>query len=246
MFNKNMRSFLAASLVTAIATTIVLFLPVSSAARTALGGAAARRERAGIAVVGARSRAPVGQRNIRPGIPLQPRGPSAGFNPAPGDPVFRLRIPAIGLEETVLQGADQTQLARGPGHYPSCESGFIPPYCAPFPEVWPGEIGRVVLGGHRSEGHADFMKVGRLNNKDRLYVGASWGNFVYEVTDTRVVSPTDRSIIVPGVPHRELVLVTCHPKYSAASRLLVYARLVGAFEPWSSATGRARPLGVLD
>jgi LPXTG-site transpeptidase (sortase) family protein len=161
----------------------------------------------------------------RVGRVITPHGPPRSFRPAPGDPVFRLLIPAIGLDKVVRHGTDAAQLDRGPGHYPSCGQGFAPPYCSDFREIWPGERGRVVVGGHRSLGHADFFRLGELRRGDRVVVRAAWGRFVYRVSVLEVVLPSDRTIIVPPANRRELALVTCHPKFSSARRLIVHARL---------------------
>jgi sortase A len=157
---------------------------------------------------------------------VRPMGPPEGFDPPPGQVVFRMRIPAIGLRETVVQGVEASQLARGPGHYPECGVYFAPPYCSEFEQVWPGEVGRTVIGGHRTLANADFFDLGELRAKDEVRVRASWGDFTYRVTRQEIVDDGDRSVIVPGIQQRELVLVTCHPKFSSAQRLITYARLV--------------------
>ncbi|MQA99817.1 MAG: sortase [Actinobacteria bacterium] len=165
----------------------------------------------------------------------RPHGPPRSFRPGPGEPVFRLSIPAIGLHELVRHGADAPQLARGPGHYPSCGRGFAPPYCSDFKDIWPGERGRVVVGGHRTLAHADFFRLGELRRGDRVVVRAAWGRFIYRVSRLEVVLPSDRTIIVPPSERRELALVTCHPKFSAARRLIVHARLderAGGLQRW--------------
>jgi LPXTG-site transpeptidase (sortase) family protein len=180
-----------------------------------------------------------------PPLRVKPHGPGSGFDPQRGDPAFVLRIPAIGLDEVVYQGADQAQLAKGPGHYPSCWSGFTPPYCNEFDEVWPGESGRVVVGGHRTLEKADFLRLGELREGHRIYVETRWGNFTYTIIGTSIVVPNDRSVIVPGITERELVLVTCHPKYSAAQRLIVFTQLTRATEASSSTGSRRTQIPVL-
>lgn len=158
----------------------------------------------------------------------QPRGPARGFLPRPGARVFHLAIPSIGVSEWVVQGTDQAQLARGPGHYPDCAGDFSLPYCSRFDEVWPGEKGRVIVGGHRTLATRPFFDLGEVRRGDRILIRASWGRFVYVVRKTAVVAATDNSVIADGVPRRELMLVTCHPKFSAAQRLLVFSKLVRA------------------
>jgi sortase A len=136
-----------------------------------------------------------------------------------------MRIPKINLDKNVYQGTEQAQLAKGPGHYPSCGRFFAPPYCSTYEEVWPGERGRVIVGGHRSLGHADFFNLNRLRPGDRIYIQAKWGRFIYAVERVAVVDDDDSSTITPKVSRREMMLVTCHPKWSAAQRLLVFAVL---------------------
>lgn len=164
-------------------------------------------------------------RPLAPARRYRPHGPADSFHPAPGEKVFRIAIPDIGVDEVVVQGADQTSLARNPGHYPSCGRGFPPPYCSDFEEVWPGERGRVVIGGHRTLATRPFFRLGELQRGDEVLIDTRWGDFGYLITDRRIVAPDDRSIIVPGVAQRQLVLVTCHPKFSAAQRLIIFAEL---------------------
>jgi sortase A len=52
-----------------------------------------------------------------------------------------------------------------------------------------------------------------------------YGDFVYEVQKTRIVEPTEISV-VRRVSYDRLVLSACHPRYSAAKRIVVFARFV--------------------
>jgi LPXTG-site transpeptidase (sortase) family protein len=154
-----------------------------------------------------------------------PRAAPRGYRPRGGSRVFHLAIPRLRLSEPVREGAGSGVLGRGLGHYPACRPGFPPPYCAPFPAVWPGEKGRTIVGGHRSISPSPFARLGRLRPGDRIEVRAPWGQFLYRVHHLSIVEPWDRTIIVPGIDRHELVLVTCHPPGSARKRLLVFARL---------------------
>jgi sortase A len=53
-----------------------------------------------------------------------------------------------------------------------------------------------------------------------------YGHFTYSVERTKIVPPTDLAVI-DRVDHDRLVLSACHPLYSAAKRIIVFARLVG-------------------
>lgn len=159
---------------------------------------------------------------------IRPEGPPPSFDPGPSQPVFRLRIPAIGVNKVVVEGTEQAQLAMGPGHYPVCGAGFAPPYCDPYDEVWPGERGRMLVAAHRTLAGADFLRLGELRSGDHVRMKTSWGTFDYEIDRRVIVDAADMSIVVPRGRARELVLVTCHPKYSSAQRLLYFAHLKNA------------------
>jgi sortase A len=158
--------------------------------------------------------------------PKGTRGPPKGYRPGPGDPVFRLLIPAIGLNSIVVEGVKQEQLALGPGHYPSCRRGFDKPLCTESDEVWPGERGRVIVSGHRTTHGAPFWDLDKLRRGDRIVTRTKWGNYAYEVSGRDVVEPNAREIANPGATDgSEIVFTTCNPKYSAAQRLIVFAQL---------------------
>jgi sortase A len=154
-------------------------------------------------------------------------GPPASYRPEPGDPVFKLRIPRIDVEQIVVEGVDTKQLRLGPGHYPTCRRGFE--LCLEGSEdaPWPGEKVRVVISGHRTTYGAPFWDLDKLRPGDDVNVDAKWGRFEYEVSETDIVDDTDLTVVSP-VPQAEIVLTTCNPKFSAAQRLIVYARLTRA------------------
>ena len=54
-----------------------------------------------------------------------------------------------------------------------------------------------------------------------------YGTFTYRVERTKIVPPTELSV-TDRVDHDRLVLSACHPLYSAAQRIIVFARQVGA------------------
>lgn len=154
-----------------------------------------------------------------------PGGPPKGYAPAPGEPVFRLKMPDIDVDDMVVEGVGVEQLRMGPGHYPSCRDGFERPLCTEFPEVFPGEKGRVIVSGHRTTYGAPFWGIDKLKPGDEIEVEARWGDFVYRVTKTEIVRPDSLAIAVQS-DKAELVLTTCHPRFSAAQRMIVYAEMV--------------------
>ena len=51
------------------------------------------------------------------------------------------------------------------------------------------------------------------------------GRFVYRVQRTKIVDDQDLSVL-DRVGYQRLVLSACHPLYSAAQRIIVFARFV--------------------
>lgn len=156
----------------------------------------------------------------------KPGRPPRAYRPPPGDPVFRLRIPAIDLSQIVVEGVGTEELKGGPGHYPACRGGFPEPFCTRLDEVWPGERGRVIVSGHRTTYGAPFWALNELEPGDDIITETKWGTFSYKVSGSEIVPPTATDIANPrATDGREIVLTTCNPRFSAAERLIVFARL---------------------
>jgi sortase A len=156
-------------------------------------------------------------------------GPPKNYSPGPGEAVFRMKIPALHLNDDkgfmVVEGVGVEDLKKGPGHYPTCRSGFERPLCTEFEEMWPGENGRVIVSGHRTTYLAPFNRINELRKGDEIITETKWGEFTYEVTETRIVAPDSLAIAIPS-DTAEIVLTTCNPKYSASQRLIVFGTLV--------------------
>ncbi len=135
-----------------------------------------------------------------------------GAQAEPGEAIGRLRAPAMGLNVIVVQGTDTASLQKGPGHFPE----------TPFP----GQGGTVGIAGHRTTYGAPFRDAESVERGDRMVLEMPYGKIFYRVQKTEVVEPTDVGV-VKYVGYERLVLSTCHPVYSAAQRLIVFARAVG-------------------
>lgn len=136
--------------------------------------------------------------------------------PLPGDAIGRIAIPAIGVSEYVVEGTDTDDLRQGPGHYPA----------TPLP----GGRGTSAIAGHRTTYGAPFRRVDELERGQRITVEMASRTFVYRIEKTAIVDDSDLSVLDP-VGHRRLILSACHPLYSAAQRIIVYARQVGTQPP---------------
>jgi len=129
---------------------------------------------------------------------------------SPGDPIGRIRLPSIGVSEVVVEGTGTGDLRKGPGHYPA----------TPLP----GQRGTVGIAGHRTTYGAPFHDVDDLRRGDRIELAMPYGRFSYRVERTRIVPPTATEV-TDRVGYDRLVLSACHPLYSAAQRIIVFARL---------------------
>jgi sortase A len=136
--------------------------------------------------------------------------------PLKGDSIARIEIPSIGVDEYVVEGTDLESLRKGPGHYPE----------TPLP----GERGTSAIAGHRTTYGAPFRHIDELDPGDRIIIDMPDGRFIYRVEESKIVDDQDLSVLEP-VGYRRLMLSACHPLYSAAQRIIVYARQVRREEP---------------
>jgi sortase A len=128
-----------------------------------------------------------------------------------GDAVGRLTIDRIHVKDVFVEGTNAPDLRKGPGHYP-----YTP---------LPGQRGTVAIAGHRTTYGAPFRNIDKIRPKDAITITMPYGKFTYRVERTRIVKPTD-VWVTQRVSYDRLILSACHPLYSAAKRIVVFARLV--------------------
>jgi sortase A len=137
-----------------------------------------------------------------------------------GQAIGRIEIPHIHANYVMVEGTDEASLRKGPGHYPA----------TPFPGM-PGTVG---VAGHRTTYLAPFNKLDRLRKGDEVIIEMPYAVVTYQVELTRIVLPTALWVTRP-VGYDRLVMTACHPKYSAAKRIAVFARQVSEVERGVSA-----------
>lgn len=138
-----------------------------------------------------------------------------------GEAIGRIEIPSIGADYVVVQGTGTADLQRGPGHYPGT--------------ALPGEGRTIGIAGHRTTYGAPFNQIDEIEEGDPITLEMPYATLTYEVTETRIVEPTQTEI-VDDVGRERLVLTACHPLYSAAQRYVIFADLDGIELPSASAT----------
>ena len=154
----------------------------------------------------------------------QPAGPATpAVRPAAvelGEGIAVLRVPRLGEDyaKVVVEGTGTEDLKKGPGRLVESQR--------------PGELGNLVLSGHRTTYGAPFADLDRLQPGDAVVVETRDTWFTYRVTGSEIVAPTAVEVTLPVpkqpgvVPTQSvLTLTTCHPKYSAKQRLIVYSVL---------------------
>jgi sortase A len=148
-----------------------------------------------------------------------------------GSAVGRIRIPRIGASFVVVKGTDTSDLESGPGIYSET--------------VFPGMAGTTAIAGHRTTYLAPFRHVDQLRSGSVIHLDMPYAHFTYTVIGKRVVAPTDVNAAVGNVGYSRLVLSACTPLFSAAKRLLIYARLTRTVPVGAGRTPAAqRPPGA--
>jgi sortase A len=155
-------------------------------------------------------------------------GPATSPDTSPavhaGQGVALIRIPKLGLDTVVVEGTDPATLRDGPGHYPGSSQA-----CA---------RGNVAIAGHRTTYGRPFGGLDELKAGDEITLATPQRHCTYQVvagasplpavrkgSAAWVTSPGDWSAVAP-LQGSYLTLTTCHPRGSAAKRLIVRARLV--------------------
>jgi sortase A len=140
---------------------------------------------------------------------LESRAPDGGA-------VGRIEIPRIGVSFVVVNGTSTADLEEGPGIYSR----------AAFPQrTFPGLSGTTAIAGHRTTYLAPFRHIDTLRNGAQILLTMPYGRFTYTVTGRRVVNPNEVGAAVDPTGFQRLVLSACTPLFSAAQRILVFARL---------------------
>jgi sortase A len=131
--------------------------------------------------------------------------------PSEGAALGEITIKKIDVDWAVVEGVQLPDLAKGPGHYPG----------TPLP----GQIGNAAIAGHRTTHGAPFFRLNELAKGDKIVVRTLAGTYTYIVSGAPfAVQPTDYGVVA-NTSDAQLTLTTCNPRYSAAERLIVHAKL---------------------
>ncbi len=130
-------------------------------------------------------------------------------------PKINVEIPVVYGEESIQEDAVQRALEDGVLHYPTTAE--------------PGERGNSVFFGHSSNNILNrgkykfaFVLLNQLEEGDTFMLEKDGTRYVYRVFDTKVVPPSDLSVLQPNDEHSSVAtLITCDPPGTAINRLVV-------------------------
>jgi sortase A len=136
--------------------------------------------------------------------------PPPGALRLPGTAYAEILIPRIDLDMIVVEGTDEADLEKGPGHYSETA------------DPWQ-DAGRVGIAGHRTTYLHPFGDLGEMRVGDEITLRTEYGTFRYVVDDVFVVAAEGSGTVLAQTARPTLVLTTCNPKYAATQRLIVTA-----------------------
>lgn len=126
-----------------------------------------------------------------------------------GEIIGMLSIPHLRIQEAILEGTGQKELAKAPGHLPD--------------SVLPGQIGTSIVAAHNT---SIFRHLDQLKKGMEFTVTTEQGVFTFSVTGQRILSVNDS---LPNMAYPAIALETCYPLdalYLTDKRLFVEAALI--------------------
>ena len=124
-------------------------------------------------------------------------------------PPTRIIIPALGVDEVVVDGTDGPALRRGPGHQ--------------LGTALPGEVGNCVIAGHRNVYGSPFARLNELSMGDLIELKTPHHTVRYNVLGQFSANDSDTSVLRPSPQDRppRLTLITCTVPHSWRRIVLV-------------------------
>ncbi len=131
--------------------------------------------------------------------------------PTPGPAqAIRIQIQAINVDAPVVQGDSWDQLKKGVGQHVGSAD--------------PGKAGNVVLSGHDDVFGELFRNLDRLQPGDQVVLFTAQQQYVYIVTSSQIVDPTQVDVMNP-TNDPTVTLISCYPYMVDKKRIVVFAKL---------------------
>jgi sortase A len=131
--------------------------------------------------------------------------------PTPGpEQAIRIQIPAIQVDAPIVQGDGWEQLKKGVGQHVGTPD--------------PGQAGNLVLSAHNDVFGEIFRDLDRLKPGDTITIFTNQRQFVYVVSGSKVVAPTEVDVMSP-TEKPTVTLISCYPYMVDDKRIAVTAQL---------------------
>jgi sortase A len=131
--------------------------------------------------------------------------------PTPGpQQAVRIQIPAIHVDAPVVQGDNWEQLKKGVAQRIGTGN--------------PGQPGNAVFSAHNDVFGEIFRDLDRLQAGDQVILFTIQRQYVYVVTGSQIVAPTQVEVMNP-TPEATTTLISCYPYMVDNKRIVVFARL---------------------
>jgi sortase A len=178
-----------------------------------------------------------------------------------GKGIANIYIPRLGRDYawTIVEGTSAADLDKGPGHY--------------SPTALPGQIGNFAVAGHRVGKGEPFLNLDHLKPGDTVIIQTATTWYVYQVLGDastgnlggltavdqvgdkipgrEIISPDDSQVLEPVPDHvgatpteHLMTMTTCHPKFTASHRMVVYAALEAQLTTTHAAQDQAMPAAI--
>jgi sortase A len=145
-----------------------------------------------------------------PPLPVPEAPPPEDGSTDPRIQLGAIEIPGLGLNRPMFEGIRLSTLDNGPGHWPGT--------------AMPGDLGNVVVAGHRVSHNQDFHDLDQLVPGDEVIFDTLSGRHRYRVVSTEIVNP-DALWIVDQSYARTATLFACHPPGSVSQRIVVHLQM---------------------
>ncbi len=152
-------------------------------------------------------------------VSVPPPHSEAMPTPSEGAVIGKVEIGRLNLTAVVRQGVTAETLSLAVGHVPST--------------AMPGQPGNFAIAAHRD---TLFRALKDIHTGDIVTFQSANGVFTYQVVATKIVKPTDVSVLQPNgggliqdPPKNLLTMITCYPFYyvgSAPKRFIVEAKML--------------------
>ena len=134
--------------------------------------------------------------------------------PTPGPAqAIRVQIQAISVDAPIVQGDSWEQLKKGVGQHVGSAD--------------PGQAGNLVLSAHDDVFGEIFRNLERLQPGDQVLVFTAQQQYVYIVTGSQIVAPTQVDVM-NSTAEATVTLISCYPYMVDNKRIVVFAKLVAS------------------